>query len=423
MVWTFLASPGSAVGQSGENGWVYALTSTEASSGLLRAVYFNVTRLNVASGRSEQLFSVTSPSQAEFATTLPQTEVGVARAILTRLGAKDLNNALTSKLDVTIPSMSVASSNQQVALNVRYQKCFHPGEPACFGASQVVVVSKTSKKVLWNLGFHSLEYAPKACGFLKDDPDFYLDIKSIQWTPDEKAIVAALGGDVNCFDPAYANWPLIVIPLADGAPAFSVGGARAWSISSDSRTIGAIVQNCQPPPCKDSVETMKFDLASQQVSRQNYSLNQYSFVNDRAGVAFVKGALLPEAFDTTKLDGGGGLMLFNPGQQPGLSISPRIQGGGKRIVATPDNDVALIESGDGSLWRATVEGGSIQARQIVKGPVVAWRVGRGKALLVRLKDDPAYSIIDEQGNTIGKIDVEAKIKATGQSIKSILLDW
>jgi hypothetical protein len=398
--------------------WIYALTSTDES--------YYLFRVSIGDGKVEQLLSIPSTPVVTFRDVVPEDELDSLRTYLISIGEAnpDIRGILRQKPTAFVQSMSVAPNNQTIALDIIYRYCFNAGTFVCFGTSQVVLVSNTQKApfVLWNLGFHSVQYAPKGCMIPELLRWAYINVDNIHWTPDQREIIASLSGDVGCFG-VYDNWPLVVIPLTGTQP-FTVGEARIWAISSDSRTIGAIVRHDQSS-VKDSVEIINFDATSRKVSRSNYSLGQYSTVEDRFfGIAFVKGMLVFDAYDSTMLEGGGGLVVFDPSREPHVSISPRLAVAGKGIAASPDNETVIVEGfTDGSLWRVEVKDHSLQAQQIVKGPVESWRWGRNKQILVKMKDDPTFSIIDDQGNTVGKVDVLGKIKAVKGDVKVVAVDW
>src|SRR5262249_50196615 len=144
-----------ASAQSVVSKWIYVLTSSQQS--------FDLLRVNTADGKTEQVFSLSLPSQETFTSFLPQSELDVAKSYFAGLkgGTSDLTAMASVKLDTFIDSISVAPDNQEVALNVRYQKCYFRAPQACFGVSQVILA--ISKRVVFSMGFHETQFAPKRC--------------------------------------------------------------------------------------------------------------------------------------------------------------------------------------------------------------------------------------------------------------------
>jgi hypothetical protein len=394
--------------------WIYTLSSTANS--------YDILRVNMLDDTTERVFSLARVSVGSVASALPEVEVDAVKTFLASIGlsSQDVDMALNERLDASIQSISVAPNNQEVALNVHYQKCFHPQSQVCFGSSEVRLVP--SNKVIWRLGFHENQYAPKSCIVPKTITSSYLNIQDLRWTQDAEAIVVALGGDAYCFG-ANTNSPLVVVPTSYGGQAFSIGEARTWAILEDSHTIDAVMRNCQPE-CQDSVNIINFEPESRQTSQSSYSLGKFSIVNAEAGMAVIDGIALLDAYDSTKPEGEGGLILFNPKQEPHVGVSQRVVGGDKKIAASADNKSALIESiSDGSLWEVRVVGNKLQMRQIVKQAVESWNWGPNKMLLVKFKGETTFSILNDQGITAQKVDIAAKIKSAKANAVLSQLDW
>jgi len=223
------------------------------------------------------------------------------------------------------------------------------------------------------------------------------------------AIIVSITGDPYCFD-VNVNLPLVAIPLEDGAKAFRVGEAQAWTLIDDQHIAGIFTQDCGSlNGCTTSATFIEFDLGSQKAAKRDYILKGI-FIDPGFGIGYLKGAIIFSAHDQYK-DDVSGLGLFNPTRDTRIVLSLR-EINAKQIRTSPDGASALIESYDGSLWKVDVNGSDIHTQLFLKGPVASWRWGAGNTLLVRSKDETAYSVVDEQGRTVRKIDVLGRIGKT-----------
>lgn len=388
---------------------VYALT-------LSREVY-TLSRVNLVDGSSTPIFSIASTSSSRFADVVPSDEIAAARTQFQNSGETPdfIESFLNSQLDVSVESISVAPDNQQVALNIKYQNCTSFQNYVCFGVYQIVLLTGETGEItpIFSLGFHAAQYIPGQFPELVRD----VQINEIRWTPDQQALVASLSDEQirrNGVDD-----PLIVIPLVGGARPFQVGQASTWTIAPNSRQIAGISRNIRE--ITDTLILINFDLATEQVSQSSYPLGTYVTYLP-FGVAYVNQSIVFDInSDAALLEGGGGLAIFNPERKNPLTLTSLNIGGYDEIRSTPDGQAAVIQSSDGSLWRATISNDTMSAELVTRAPIVSWRFGPGGEILAQPANSAEFQIIDPEGAIEGQFSLLEEASITNAEVLDV--DW
>jgi len=399
------------------NLWVYKVMESGDS--------YSLVRVNVDTGNSELILSLSKTASVSLASILPMSEMEAARSIFQEQAeayfAIDVDQFLGQSPAVTIESIAPAPDNQNVAMTVIYHACARGVYGvACFGTSQIMLVSASTgqQKLLWEVGFHSREFFSESIHYVED-----VYISDLLWLPDQQALMVALSNDsVRKFQ---SNLSLVIIPLLPEISPFQVGSGITWAATPDSHEIWTISRSNSG--LVDTLNKIDFDLSTGEITTTDFLLEPY-VISPEFGQAFLNNTIVfkitydkSSHYDSTYL---ASLSVFSPQQPtPLAAFRPEI-GGYEQIKVATTADVAVIKNTEGFLWKAIVSDGVLQVEPLTGYPVTFWQFVENRFLVLQPEGSTQYRVIDLSPNVSPTANAgpDQKLQAGSNNVAQVVLD-
>ena len=363
------------VAQASDAQWVYVLAQTDTT--------FELIRINTETRIAESAFTINKTPQMLLRDVLPVSELEAAKFYRRERKEDDSRVASwlgDSKPQVAATLLGVASDGQAVAIGVIYEHCIDHDYAACFGVTQIVVVSPSDKSsyVAWILPHHAREYAPENCS---RSSGFFLRIRDLRWTPDNTHFVIRFTGGKWCF--LYSS-PLVIVPSKAEGSVIVLGEVRFWDFAGSSNKIVAITSNTE-------VAIDEFNSAGHSRHMQQFHdpviFDETHFNN----IAFLNGKVL--IFGGHPINEVDRLYILDP-VTANLTFGSL---GRETVRGSFDGQTAILAGADGTLSVATLTGDELNLRLLLTD-VKFWQQNASGELLIQHTLQSSYSIVDLQGN-------------------------
>lgn len=362
--------------------WLYTINETDES--------FDLMKVSLIDGQSDTLVSFSKTAQFSLLSVIPDSEADEATNLFQKYPDAypqlDTNEFLSRQPSVTVRLMSPSPDNDSVALLVTYQACARGlYDSACFGTSQVVLISGTTgdQQVLLNLGRHSNQYFPGEIRPLQD-----VTITDLLWLPDQQALVAAISS--AAMRRSRWNSSIVVIPTLQGLPAFPIGKGDTWAVAPTSREVTLTSRS----HTGRAVSVINFDLTGE-YSETSYPLGEYVVVWVPFGHIYLHtSSVFLIRDDAASVDGVVSVVVFSANEPDPFDLNQPQIGGFRSIRAAPTGNVAAIQSDDGLLWKATLSNEELQIEPVTTLPVSYWQFVKDDLLVIQYEGSTEYHVLD-----------------------------
>lgn len=371
-----------------------------------------VIALNTTTGVQSIVFSIESAVRGIVENTFPADELALLNGYLVSV-QRPTTDAREFVSDVWINSLTPSPDNRSVAVEIKYQRCFEPLTPICFGTTQVILVDALGgqRREVFNVGLNSTSFLD----YPLSDPG--TQIREIQWFPNQQALSIEVTNRSRS-----GRTAIVVVPFNSTTP-FKIGEGFTSAIAPTSNQIAVLSPNSfEGDALPQLIRIVDFDLSTGVTSNRQHSLGTWLTVDDSqiryldSAIVFVVGV------ENNLDDGGGGLAVLDV-----LSASASIAIPNMQVVelqSAADGMIVIAETADSTLARITFDGTTLQTQAITDFPVSDWVLNDAGALLVQPAGSRDYQILQLSNaeQSISSLQLDSVLGITQQD-EILQVDW